>query len=78
MSAPYEISRYDYRDFTETVYLPFEMLSLPAPAGYENRLRVTYGPWRTPTVEPPPHLAILDVDNPSETYMDRSGILNGG
>ena len=32
-------------DFQDTVYLPFEMLTLPAPSGWENILSTFYGNW---------------------------------
>ena len=37
---------FDTKDFDETVYLPFEEIELPAPAGWENCLTAQYGDWR--------------------------------
>lgn len=34
--------------FAETVWLPFENISVPAPKNYENVLRTWYGDWQTP------------------------------
>ncbi len=37
---------YDTADFKDVVYLPFEKIEVPAPAGWENILKVRYGDWR--------------------------------
>ena len=36
---------YDTKDFDEIVYLPFENIELPAPAGWDNVLKSQYGDW---------------------------------
>lgn len=35
----------DLKDFDRTVDLPFEMLTIPAPIGWENYLRINFGDW---------------------------------
>jgi len=36
-------------DFSSTVMMPFEMLQVPVPTGYENQMVIKYGKdWRTP------------------------------
>ncbi len=40
---PYRV--WNRSDFQNTVYLPFEMLTLPAPSGWENILNIFYGDW---------------------------------
>ena len=37
-----------YSCFSETVWLPFEMIYIPAPVGYEEILTMEYGNWRVP------------------------------
>ena len=39
---------YRSKDFQDIVYLPFETVELPAPAGYDSVLTDFYGDWRTP------------------------------
>lgn len=39
---------YQYKDFVDITYLPFEKIELPAPAGYESVLTDFYGDWRKP------------------------------
>ncbi len=34
--------------YQETVYLPFEYMEIPAPAGYEKILDILFGDWQTP------------------------------
>ena len=36
-------THYDAADFSQTVYLPFEDIQVPAPVGYDDVCRVTYG-----------------------------------
>lgn len=46
--------------FAETVYLPFEDTTLPAPAGYDNVLKVLYGPnYMTPAKAPTAHGSVI-------------------
>lgn len=40
--------RFALKNFDKTVYLPFEKMELPAPAGYEDCLVSKFGDWRKP------------------------------
>ena len=55
--------------FDETVYLPFEMLSLPAPAGYERMLTQYYGDWQTPVIVKS-HSPFFDADRSYKYYLE--------
>ncbi len=57
--------------FNETVLLPFEMLEVPVPAGYEECLSASFGPdWRTPKNIPAMHWDVLfDTDKPYTEYL---------
>lgn len=39
---------YAIKNYDKTVYLPFEKIELPAPAGFEECLKTQYGDWRKP------------------------------
>lgn len=41
---------YALKNFDETIYLPFELMEVPAPKGYEDCLTAQYGDWHTPKV----------------------------
>ena len=58
-----------------TVNLPFEMLSFPAPARYEDVLTHIYGDWRTPIVIPN-HGAIYDTEHPYTDYIKDGSLVN--
>lgn len=45
--------------YQETVYLPFEEMLLPAPAGYEKVLTRIYGDWHTPVKGKSSHGKVL-------------------
>ena len=55
--------------FTETVYFPFEMLSLPAPSCYEKLLQLRYGNWREFVIIPP-HGHFYDTEHPYTYYTE--------
>ena len=57
--------------FDETVYLPFEMLTLPAPLGYEKVLDTFYGNWHEYAIRYP-HGAFYDPERPY-TYYTQEG-----
>jgi len=47
-------------DFDDTIMMPFEMLQLPIPAGFENQMVVKYGKeWRTPRQTPTAHGGLI-------------------
>lgn len=53
---------------SDTVWLPFEDISLPAPAGYDELLRNQYGDYMTPVKAPSMHGSVyLD---PTRDYRD--------
>ena len=56
----------------ETVMLPFEFVMVPAPAGYDARLRQEFKDYMTPrNVEAGHPGAILDPDLPYEEFIRR-------
>ena len=58
--------------FDEVVYLPFENRQIPAPAGYDGRLKAEYGDYMKPAKAPTMHGGlVLDPDVPYEEYMKR-------
>ena len=62
--------------FDETVYLPFEFTTLPAPGGYDARLTKEYKDYMTPRQAPAFHTGtILDPDHP---YTETVQINEGG
>ena len=58
--------------FEDVVYLPFENRQIPAPAGYDGRLRAEYGEYWKPAKAPTMHGGlVLDPDVPYEEYLKR-------
>lgn len=50
--STYKPIPYYVKDLENVVYLPFEEIEIPAPAGYENCLKSQYGDWRKPVIYP--------------------------
>ena len=60
----------DKKDLTALEYVPFEMLKLPIPLGYENILNHTYGNWRKFVVGTSEHGGVFfDPDKPYTKYL---------
>ena len=59
----------------ETVYIPFEMLTLPAPSGYEQILTQCFRDWRTPIITYT-HGAIYDTEHPYTDYIRDGSLVN--
>lgn len=57
--------------FNETVYLPFEMMNLPAPSGYINLLDSFYGNWHEYYIKGR-HADFYDTEHPC-TYYTKEG-----
>jgi lipopolysaccharide cholinephosphotransferase len=58
--------------FEDSVYLPFENRMIPAPAGYDGRLKKEYGDYMKPTQAPTLHGGlILEPDVPYGEYLKR-------
>lgn len=59
--------------FSETVYLPFENIQIPAPAGYDLILQKYYGDYMTVVQTPNNHQGriILDPDKPYTQYLQK-------
>lgn len=59
--------------YSDVVYLPFEHMMVPAPAGYDNLLKCRYGEYMTPVQRPNMHDGIfLDPDTPYTKYVNKS------
>lgn len=57
--------------FSETVYLPFEYLTIPAPAGYDQILTIQYGDYHQYLMGGSAHEGIFwDPDRPYLYYME--------
>lgn len=56
-------------DFSETIYMPFEMLTLPASSGYDHILTCIYGDWHKYKIIPP-HGAFYDTERPYTYYLE--------
>ena len=65
---------FDSKDFEKTVYLPFEKIELPAPAGWENCLTAQYGDWRK-MVFTHTHSQDYSVDIPYTEYYKTSAFM---
>ncbi len=60
--------------FDSTIYIQFEMLTVPIPSGYEKILNKFFGEWRTPKKMNSTHGNVLfDVDK-SYTYYSGGGV----
>ena len=57
-------------DFSGTIRLPFEMLTLPVASGYENILTKLYGNWREYVIMGR-HGAFYDTEHPYMYYYDK-------
>lgn len=58
--------------FDDIVILPFEFMTIPAPAGYDERLRKEYKDYEVIRNVPTTHgQMILDPDTPYKTYIKR-------
>lgn len=56
--------------FSETIYLPFEWMSIPVPAGYVDLLDTFYGDWHKFVVGASTHGGVFfDTDNPYTEYI---------
>ncbi len=55
--------------FEKTLYMPFEDMEIPVPAGYDEILRLNYGDYMTPVKAPSGHGNLLfDTER---SYRDR-------
>ena len=63
-------SPYALKDIKETVYLPFEKIELPAPAGFENCLTAQYGDWRK-LIFRAPHTPSFSADVSYKDFFDK-------
>ena len=72
---------YKNADWKGKVMLPFEMLKVPVPEGYENILVETYGDWRTPVKGASMHDLLdngiyFDTEHPYIDLYNQDGILD--
>lgn len=58
-------------DFDDVIYMPFEMLNLPAPSGWKNILDTFYGDWSKFEIRAP-HACFYDTEH-SYTYYTKEG-----
>ena len=67
-----EKNTWERKWFEDVVYLPFENRQIPAPVGYDGRLRAEYGEYWKPAKAPTMHGGlVLDPDIPYEEYLKR-------
>ena len=58
--------------FSETIYLPFETVELPAPIGYDEILTAYYGDWRTPVNDGQNRIGLVhSADIPYKEFLSR-------
>lgn len=65
MCSPYILDKniYDKKDWDETIWLPFENIKVPAPKGWDNILRKTFGDYmKFPPVEKRGNWHALEFD----------------
>lgn len=62
---------YQSKDFRDVVYLPFEKIEIPAPAGYDSVLTDYYGDWRKLTIYPP-HVADFSANISWDKYLQKT------
>lgn len=43
---------YPFKDTEKVIYMPFEQIEIPVPAGWENCLKSQYGDWQRPLIYP--------------------------
>lgn len=66
---------YDVEDFEKIVYLPFEKITLPFPAGYDNILTSAYGDWHKLVIFPS-HSVDNSTDISYKEYFEKA-VLTG-
>lgn len=55
------------RAYDETIYVDFEYMKLPIPAGYDQILKIFYGDYMTPSPEPSMHGSVIfDPETPAD------------
>ena len=66
-------SQKSYRtaDYNERIYLPFEMIEVPAPVGYEQVLTDYYGDWHEFVIQTA-HVVEWSADVSFEEYRKKS------
>ncbi|MBQ2082847.1 MAG: LicD family protein [Lachnospiraceae bacterium] len=58
--------------YDETIWLPFEFLTVPAPAGYDENLKRTYGDYMKPAKAPTDHGGVFfDPERPYREYIEK-------
>lgn len=58
--------------YDQEIWLDFEMMKIPAPAGYHEFLSARYGDYMKPVKVPTTHGEVFfDVDRPYDYYMER-------
>ena len=58
--------------YAETILLPFENTTVPAPAGYDEQLKGQYGDWRTPVRGGALHeMVLVDTQTPYREKLSR-------
>ena len=68
---------FEKKCFRETIYLPFEMIELPAPIDYDEILTDYYGDWRTPINDGQNRLGnIYSADIPYKEFLEHFDINN--
>ena len=64
---------YPFKDLEQIVYLPFEEIEIPVPAGWANCLKSQYGDWQRPVIYPSHTREFFySADIPYTEYYKRS------
>lgn len=64
----------DTKDFDETIWLPFEEIEMPAPAGYKNTLTNYFGDWQKMIIQRG-HSEEYSTDIPHTEYLAESKLM---
>ena len=68
------LQKQEYKNYADTIYMPFEDIQMPVPVGYDTVLRIQFGDnYMTPIQEPTIHggFLVIDTERDYREYLDR-------